>query len=49
MTYGYAFLFPLTTDSESSMYFDLDLVFLGVLSMRLAGNLCRIHFFIMAG
>lgn len=27
------------------MYFNLDLVFLGVLSMRLTGNLCRIHFF----
>lgn len=45
MTYGYPFLFPLTTDSESSMYFNLDLVFLGVLSMMLAGNLCRSHFF----
>lgn len=37
------------TDSESFMYFNLDLVYLRVLSMRLAGNFCRIHFFIMTG
>lgn len=37
-------VFPLITGSESFMYFNLELVFLRVLCMRLAGNLCRIHF-----
>lgn len=42
--YGYPFLFFLITDFESFMYFNLDWVFSRVLSMRLAGNLCRIVF-----
>ncbi|EDL94318.1 rCG57762 [Rattus norvegicus] len=33
------------SDSENFMYFNLDLVNLRVLSMKLAESLCRIFFF----
>lgn len=38
-------LFLLIRDSENFMYFNLDLVNLRVLSMKLAESLCRIFFF----
>lgn len=51
MTYGYPFLFPLTAGSESFKYFNLDLVFLRVLSKCSFIEFCSavfIFFFIMA-